>query len=171
MNFTYEIADSQGVMKTVQLADVIDVNRDLWKSGKLTIISLVGLQKIANKENLVEKKFETHITPTNGNKQQHVVNIWLGAKGDPNPDNWVRGSGEASILNTGKVLVENGVRRYEDFDFIDSKYRYAMAEKRAFSRAMLKLIRLYGVYSEVEAKEFQANKPENVAGAPTDFDY
>ncbi len=166
----YEITDTSGKPKQQELDKVIDITKDMWGSGKLTIISLTGLQKIANKENIVEKKFETHVVPGADNKQQHVVNIWLGLKGDSDQDNWVRGSGEASMLNTGKVSTVNGTRQYEEFTCIDSKYRYAMAEKRAYSRALLKLIRLYGVYSEVEAREFSESKPPQGAES-TDFDY
>ena len=159
----YEVVNADGNVTKVSLADVIDISKDMWKSGRANIIGLVGLQKIANKEQIVEKKFETHILPTNDNRQQHGVNIWVGIKGDSDPDNWVRGSGEASTLNTGKIIDENGTRKYEEYNFIDSKYRYAMADKRAYCRAILKFIRLFGVYSEVESRDFLKGKP-NVDG-------
>lgn len=179
-DLAYEIVNQDGSIKTVPLAEVIDIQKDMWTSGKVKVIGLVGLQKIATKENIVEKKFETHITPTADNKQQHVVNMWLGFRGNQDPDSWARGSGEASAYNTGKVLTDGkGGRRYEEYDYIDSRYRYAMADKRAFSRAMLKLINLYGVYSEVEARDFLKGKPTvtpsevNAAGAlqGEDYDY
>ena len=141
--------------KKVLLEKVIDVQKDLWSVGRNTIISLVGLQKIARKEGIVEKDFRTEITPTLDNKQQTVVNIWLGKKGDSEKDNWVRGSGEASMLNTGKLIKSPKGNKYEEFGEIDSQYRFAMAEKRAFSRALLKMISLNGVYCEVEASSFK----------------
>lgn len=135
------------------LFDVID-QTDLWQSGRTQVIGLAGIQKICNAEEIVEKKFQTEITPTADNKQQHAVNVWVGYKGDNDPDNWCRASGEASILNTGKVVTKNNKKQYQDFGEVDAQYRYAMADKRAFCRAVIKLIQLTGVYSEVEAKAF-----------------
>lgn len=152
----YKIKRSNGVTETIQLFDVIDPS-DVWPCGKINIISLVGLQKIAEKENIVEKKFEMIITPNKDNYQQHGVNIWLGFAGESNPDFWVRGSGEACKLNTGKFIKNSSSTDliYEEIDHIDSKYRLAMAEKRAYCRAMLKLIKLYGYYGDQESPEFQ----------------
>jgi hypothetical protein len=143
---------------TQKLADVIEP-ADIWKTGKNLIISLAGVQKICNFSGIVEKKIQTEITPSEDNKQQHVVNIWVGFKGDVDPDNWARGSGEASKLNTGKYVRQNANNNivYTDIGVIDAMYRYAMADKRAFCRAVLKLISLPGVYAEVEASSFQKN--------------
>ena len=154
---TYEVPDAEGKPITKSVLDVIG-EKDLWKvANNVTIISLLGIQKIANHENIVEKNFQTEVLPTKGNKQQHVVNIWVGFKGDSDPDNFTRGSGEASILNTGKIIIDSqGKRVYDEFSRIDSKYRYSMADKRAYCRAVSKLIKLFGVYSEVEAEEFSS---------------
>jgi hypothetical protein len=147
------------------LKDVINP-KDIWQtSSGVKIISLSGLQKIAQKESIAEKRFQVDITPNENNKQQHVVNIWLGFKGDSDTDNWVRGSGEASVLNTGKVekKLNSNTGNY-DYSYIerseiDSQYRFAMADKRAYSRALIKLIGLIGVYCEVEAQAFsKSNK-------------
>lgn len=151
--------------KKVQLEKVIDLKKDIWNSGKVTIISLTGLQKIAQKEKIVEKDFRTEIVPTLNNKQQTVVSIWLGFKGDKDKDDWVRGSGEASMLNTGKIVSTPKGNKYEEFGTVDSCYRFAMAEKRAFSRALLKMISLYGVYCEIESNDFKKTEEE------TDFNY
>lgn len=162
--------------KKVLLEKVIDIKNDIWLQGNIQIISLIGLQKIAAAENIVEKDFRTEIMPTLENRQQTVVNIWLGLKtqesilkaGEMMPENkdeWVRGSGEASMLNTGKIVSSNGKNKYEEYGNIDSQYRFAMAEKRAFSRAMLKMVKLQGVYCEVEAREFKRT------GKETDLDY
>lgn len=147
------------------LMDVIDTE-DTWEKNGLIILSLKGVQKLALAEEVVEKKIVTEITPTEGNKQQHVVNIWVGFKDDVNPDNWVRASGEASILNTGKVVEDKkgGTRRYEEFGCIDSQYRYAMADKRAYCRAVIKLLNLFNIYSAVESSSFA---PEAIKG----YDY
>ena len=48
-----------------------------------------------------------------------------------------------------------------------NSYPYAMAEKRAKDRVILKLIGVAGfVYSEEEADDFQATRPSNVTSAP-----
>lgn len=160
--------DDKGKKTKVDVFSIVDPS-DVWsfKTG-VKILSLPGVQKIAAHEGIVEKKFQTEIIPTEGNKQQHAVNVWVGYKGDADPDNWKRGSGEASVLNTGRVHIDNdGNRKYEEFTCIDSKYRYSMADKRAFCRAVFKLIQLYGVYADVEAAEFQSQSP----GTIDKFDY
>jgi hypothetical protein len=154
--------DTDGKIVKTDIFRVINKS-DTWdfRPG-VKIISLPGVQKLAAYEGIVEKNFKTEIVPTDGNKQQHVVNVWVGYKGDKDPDNWKRGSGEASMLNTGKVTIKDGVRKYEEFTSIDSKYRYAMADKRAFCRAIFKLVQLYGVYADVESAEFQKKVPDVV---------
>jgi len=140
--------------KKIFLKDVINVNKNTWKQGKNIIISLVGCQNLASYEGLVEKKIETNITPTVGNHQQHVVNIWLGYIGNNDSDYWTRASGEASTLNTGNVVDKKMTERAS----IDSQYKYSMADKRAYCRAVLKQLRLFGVYSAVEAQAFNKDK-------------
>ena len=159
--------DGKEVVERKPISDVVDINKDVWLAGKVKVLSLGGFRKIANEEEIVEKKIETVCTPTNSNKQSHIVNIWLGYKGDDNPDNWARGSGEASRFNTGKLTQapSSGNAKYEELGIIDAMYRYAMAEKRAFCRAMQKLIQLEGVYANVEASDFA--KPSD----PNDLDY
>lgn len=144
--------------KKVLLESVIDIKNDIYQKNGITIITLVGLQKIADKETIVEKDFRVEITPTGDNKQQHAINIWLGLLGENDKDKWVRGSGEASMLNTGKLIETAQGKHYEEYNQIDSSYRFAMAEKRAFSRALLKMIKLYGVHGEVEAQDFAQEK-------------
>lgn len=148
---------------------------DMYQLKGMTIIKLPGIKKICNKEGIVEKEFRTEILPTEGNKQQHGVNIWVGFKGDNDKDNWKRGSGEASQLNTGKVTKKkdaSGAEKtmYDEYNPIDSKYRFAMADKRAFCRAVLSLVELVGVYAEVESPEFFYK--ENGDGTPpADYNY
>jgi hypothetical protein len=151
----YGVPMEDGTIKLKKLSDVLG-SKDVWSYKNLKIIGLNGILKLMDAEKVVEKKFEMCVTPTAENKQQHVCNIWVGFANDKNPDNWKRASGEASQLNTGKIIQENGVKKYDEHNPIDSKYRMAMADKRALCRAVLKLIRLYGVYSEVEAAEFKS---------------
>jgi len=157
--------------KEVALNSVIDEKKDLWDMGRNKIIKLEGLQKIAEKEGIVEKDFKVEIVPTKDNHQQHVVTVWIGKKGDTDKDNWKRGSGEASVLNTGgvkNVTVKddqgNPVTQLKvnELAKIDSKYKFAMAEKRAFSRALLKYIQLYGVYCDIESPDFAKKSDSDI---------
>jgi len=142
--------------KEIKASTLLDLKNDVWTTGQgIKIISLVGIKKIADGLGLVEKKFEFNVFPAQGNKQQHVISIWLGKVGEKDMDKWVRGTGEASILNTGEIKnTPDGSRKYEEFSFIDSKYRAAMAEKRALSRAVLSYCKLHDLYGSVEAREF-----------------
>jgi len=156
----------EGVAKEVVLSEVVSPD-DMWSTGGIKIIGLVGIRKIAEKEGIVEKKFEVSIQPTKGNKQQHGINIWVGFKGDSDPDNWRRGSGEACEFNTGKIVEDKDkTRRYDPYGSVDSKYRLAMADKRAYCRAVLNMVSLYGIHAEVEAQEFATGK-----SSISDLDY
>lgn len=158
----YYLSTKNNIIQKVFLKDVIDINKQIWSSmGRrpVTVISLAGCQSLADYENLVEKKMETVILPTTDNHQQHVVNIWVGYAGDNNSDNWTRASGEASTLNTGEILQDaSGNKRVSERTKIDSQYKYSMADKRAYCRAVLKHLRLFGVYSAVEADSFNKDK-------------
>jgi len=125
------------------LADYLEPT-DLFETSGKTIIKHEGLQSLAKQLDIVEKKIELVTSPSNQNNQQHVVLMWIGYKGDTNVDNWERGSGEASTLNTGKIIntTKDGkqIRKYVEHKEIDAMYRFAMAEKRAFSRAMKKFL-------------------------------
>lgn len=134
---------------------------DVWITDSgVGIIGLRGIKKLMFIEKVVEKDFRTEIVPTENNKQQHAVNIWVGFAGDMDKDNWVRGSGEASVLNTGKVTRNGDKRLYDEYGSVDSKYRFAMADKRALCRAVLNLLGIFEVYSEAEAAEF--SMPNNI---------
>ena len=159
-NVYYLSTNVKGSPKKVYLKDVIDINNHTWLSPqKKVIISLAGCQALSDYEGLVEKKMETTVTPTNDNHQQHCVNIWVGYIGKDNVDNWTRASGEASKLNTGEVVLDkDGNKRISERTKIDSQYKYSMADKRAYCRAVLKHLKLFGVYSAVEAQAFNKDK-------------
>mgnify|MGYP001559638681 CR=1 FL=1 len=171
-HLTYTAPDKDGKLVVKKLMDAV-TEKDIWSinNGRTHILSLRGFQKLAEFEHVVEKKFETVITPTADNKQQHAVNVWLGFAGETNPDNWRRGSGEASVLNTGKVSVVNGKRTYVEIGEIDACYRYALADKRGYCRAMQKLLNLQGVYADVEAASFKKNAQSSTESSDTDFDF
>lgn len=155
--------------KELPLFDVISLD-DTYTRNKKLVIKLQGVKKIASKFNLVEKKSELVISPNSDNFQQHAVNIWVGVKGIHDVDCWVRGYGEASMLNTGKVSKDaSGKASYDHFDKIDSQYRYSMANSRAFTRAILAFVELYGVYADVEFPDFTNDEKDN--GTPTAINY
>jgi hypothetical protein len=155
----YYIVVKDGKETKVDLLSVIS-EKDFWATSKgVRIISHVGIEKIADKEGISEKDFVCYSLPNKDNHQQHAVNIWVGFNGDNCRDNWRRGDGEASTLNTGKAIEsknEKGVKelRVLERNSVDSSFKFAMACKRAYDRAVLRLVKLYGIYSEVEAKEF-----------------
>ena len=160
--------------KKVLLKDVIDMQKNIYNKGNKNIITLEGLHKIADKEGIVEKQLHTEITPSESNKQQHAVNIWLGFKNDKQGmpderDSWVRGDGEASVFNTGNLVTTPTGRKYEEYNYVDSNFRFAMACKRAYSRAMLKLIKLYGFYSEVESTNFSRESTDTNKAEPYNY--
>ncbi len=157
---TYFIVDpTTGKQTEKDLFKVINAS-DIWVVNGVQIIGLKGIKRLCNAENIVEKKKTTPIKPTGDNKQQHGVDIWVGFKGDNDPDNWRRASGEASQLNTGKIVeainpeTKKKERRYEEFNVVDSQYRFAMADKRAFCRAVLLLLQMPDFYASVESNSF-----------------
>lgn len=83
---------------------------------------------------------------------------------------------EAVILATGYVIYADGVVGTEEWSIGEAlvgvnyrvsgkqaAYVYAMAEKRAKDRVILKLANLHGAYSEDEADEFKDSEPKSEA--------
>ena len=158
--------------KQKKLVDVVSIDSIWTTSSGVKILSYAGFLALAKEERVVEKKIATEVYPTEDNLQQHVVNIWLGQKGEKDEDNWSRGSGEASRLNTGKLhKTKDGKSTYIEHGEIDSSYRYAMAEKRAFCRAMQKHLNLSGIYADVEAAAFQKPTKNEMKKMAKDGDY
>ena len=148
-DLTYTVNDEE-----TKLLDTVSKD-DIYMKGDRVIINLKGIKALAKEEGIVEKKIETVVTPNESNLQQHVVNIWVGFIGDDDPDTWERASGEANRLNTGRV--DSLKKVYVERGEVDSMYRYAMADKRAYTRAVLKLVGLFGVSSSVESKDFEVD--------------
>jgi CRISPR/Cas system-associated exonuclease Cas4 (RecB family) len=57
---TYTVVKNGKTLKR-KLSDAIDLKKDTWPSDKVQIISLVGIKKLAEKEDIVEKKFEVQM--------------------------------------------------------------------------------------------------------------
>jgi hypothetical protein len=108
-----------------------------WNCHGTPVILHKALEKIAIKENIV---FDAPTIIESNIKEKHVAICVTGHKDDATA--W--SIGEAAPYNT------------------TNKYPYAMAEKRAKDRVILKLLELSGdVYSEEEADEFKNQKPKN----------
>lgn len=144
--------------KKVLLEEVIDMNKDVWKTKDgVNIISYLGIKKIMRKEGIVKKDFEFgKINPSTENHQLVVCSVWVGYKNDKDIDNWAHAIGEASMLNTGIVQTPEGIKH--DGSKIDSKYKMCMAYKRAIVTAVIDLIQLdtsSRIYCETDAPEFK----------------
>ena len=108
-----------------------------WNCHGTPVVLHKALEKIASEENIV---FDAPTIIESNIKDKHVAICVTGHKGDATA--W--SIGEAAPYNT------------------TNKYPYAMAEKRAKDRVILKLLELSGdVYSEEEADEFKNEKPRN----------
>jgi len=121
------------LIKTVGLTE----GKATWSCHGTPVVLHKALEKIAIHENIV---FDAPNIIESNIKEKHVAICVTGHKGDTTA--W--SIGEAAPYNT------------------TNKYPYAMAEKRAKDRVILKLLELSGdVYSEEEADEFKNQKPNN----------
>ena len=112
-------------------------NKATWNCHGTPVVLHKALEKIAIHENIV---FDAPTIIESNIKDKHVAICVTGHKADATA--W--SIGEAAPYNT------------------TNKYPYAMAEKRAKDRVILKLLELSGdVYSEEEADEFKQQKPTN----------
>ena len=108
-----------------------------WNCHGTPVVLHKALEKIASKHNIV---FDAPNIIESDIKTKHVAICVTGHMADATE--W--SIGEAAPYNT------------------TNKYPYAMAEKRAKDRVILKLVGLHGdVYSEEEADEFKNQKPQN----------
>tara|TARA_B100000459_G_scaffold3044_1_gene2004 strand:+ start:2355 stop:2945 length:591 start_codon:yes stop_codon:yes gene_type:complete len=112
-------------------------NKATWNCHGVPVVLHKALEKIASKHNIV---FDAPNIIESNIKEKYVAICVTGHMGDATE--W--SIGEAAPYNT------------------TNKYPYAMAEKRAKDRVILKLVGLHGdVYSEEEADDFKNQKPTN----------
>lgn len=140
--------DIQDIKKIFQDAQV-DIDRDdIWKVQTATVVKHKALERLAAKLNI--KYDQPQILRA---ERDEAVILVTGKLGDRTE--W--SIGEAAI-NGGDGLPGN----YK-VSGRQAAYPYAMAEKRAKDRVILKLAGLHGVYSEEEADDFKDNsKKEEV---------
>lgn len=117
---------------------------DIWFVQRNPVVRHSALERLAAamKVDWIDVDF-VHIS------DKSAVLMVRGRRGDGTPaDEW--STGEAVIGQNYQVSGKQAA------------YPVAMAEKRAKDRVILKLARLYGVYSEDEADEFKAAAPVDV---------
>lgn len=148
---------------SIPLSDVIDVTNDIWNRDRTRVMSYDGCKKIAAYCWITVK--ETPVFPCQPTKDNYLQHIWLlrlGYTWDTENKYSIFAEGEASKLNTGKIYKDTSwAVKYDEANPVDSKYRSAMAYKRAYCRWILQLVQLTGIYSEVEAADFK--KPDGEA--------
>ena len=137
-----------------KLKDIIDTGDVYTVERNVKIITLVGMQKIAKSAGIIERDMRMDVTPISGNRQQHAVSLWVSFYHQDDRKDWVRGSGEANVLNTGSFGTDGKAIESEK---IDSRFKYNMAIKRAYCDAVLKLIGLFDLYSDKHSSDFERN--------------
>jgi len=143
-------------VKKFKLSTIIDMEEEMWEARKgVSVISLGGIKKIATKCG-IGMKTEPKMLMSDASSQ-YWCGAFFGISGEANRDCWIWADGEASKLNTGKVVWKGEKQVYEEFFSIDSKYRGAMATKRMWCRGILNFLEFENgeaVYSDVEASSF-----------------
>ena len=115
------------------------------KQSKQWIVSHKALERVAARKNI---KFDAPVIVESHINDKSVAIVVTGHLGDQTQWSF----GEAADYNN------------------KMGYPFAMAEKRAKDRVILKLVGLHGyVYSEDEAEEFKESKPEDFKDVPGDF--
>ncbi len=139
---------------TISLDKVIG-QKDTWLKNGVKIISYGWVKKIADYCNIVIKETPQLLcTPKEWNHQQHIWWMWLGFSWDKHRDIWEYSEWEANRLNTWEVKKgKDGKQVYRERT-IDWAYKSAMAYKRAYVRWVIKMIKLFWVYGDVESNDF-----------------
>lgn len=131
---------------------------DVWNKGGIRIISYDGCKRLADFCGVVIKETPMlHCSPTTWNRQQHIWGIRLGFADQNSRDTRVFSEWEASLLNTWTLVKDEASwkQRVSEYGSIDAKYKSAMAYKRAYCKWIIRLLWLTGVYSDIEASDFQ----------------
>ena len=129
---------------------------DVYEKDRLKIITLDWIKKIADWLWIVVKETPWFLCqPDVWNRQQHIWWLRMWFKWDSDRDNWIYSEWEASQLNTWKITYKDWKREHDEINSVDSKFKSNMAYKRAYCRWVIRLASLYGLYSNVEAVEFQ----------------
>lgn len=127
--------------------------RDVFKHSHYTIISRSGIEKIQAKENIY-----IEYTPITMESQFACVKARAYKRDEPAVI--IETFGSALYGQKQKVPKDNGTFKWEDTGTCTTLYVAEMSEKRAMSRAVLKITGLYaeGVFGEDEAESFSKSK-------------
>lgn len=118
-------------------------NNDVWKVQQATVLKHKALERLAASAGI---KFDAP-TIIRAERDEAVI-LATG---------WLEGKSEWSI---GEALIDMNYR----VSGKQAGYVYAMAEKRAKDRVILKLAGLHGLYSEDEADEFKESSSAPMTG-------
>lgn len=143
------------VFNDIQISEVLDKDDTYSTDDGKRIIKYEGWKKIANYCGIVVSKQVPPALltqPSKENKQQHVFRVILEYLAKP--EIYAIGVGEASQLNTGKLVNKDGLTVHEETGHIDSEFKASMAYMRAYVRAMKDLVKMQGVFGDVEAPDF-----------------
>jgi len=162
-DITFKIPLKGKGVKSYKLSSIIDLEKEMWETDRgISIIALSGIKKIATKCGICMKT-EPKMFLVDA-QSQHWCGAFFGLVGEESKDKWIWADGEASKLNTGKVVWKGDKQVYEEFFSIDSKYRGAMATKRMWSRGILNFLEFENgkmVYSDIEASAFSKTKAKD----------
>lgn len=139
----------------VPITEVLEADDTFVNEDGNKVIKYEGWKKIAAHCGIVPSKMYPPALltqPTEDNKQQHVFQICL--EYWECPDVYDIAVGEASKLNTGDFMAKDGKKVYSEVGHIDAEFRASMAYMRAYVRAMKSLVKLDGVFGDVEAPDF-----------------
>jgi hypothetical protein len=130
------------------LADILkqyecDPQADIWDCHGTWVAYHRTLEKIAAKAGI---KFDAPVV-IEGNSSASVATLCVTGR-----------MGERSEWSIGEASPKNN----------KNAYPFAMAEKRAKDRVIIKLVGLHGVYSEDEADDFKPAQPVNWKAEPED---
>lgn len=128
-----------------ELGETAETAGWVHRQSKQWIVSHKALERVAARKNI---KFDAPVIVESHINDKSVAIVVTGHLGDQTQWSF----GEAADYNN------------------KMGYPFAMAEKRAKDRVILKLVGLHGyVYSEDEAEEFQESKPKDFKDVPGDL--
>jgi len=157
---------NRGVLEEVDLfGEKIVTPEDFWTtSDGVKILSYEAYKKISEHWGIMLKTDPKVLcSPSEGNNQQHWLGAWFGFSDDGaglpgQAEGWRYAEGEASRLNTGKLLdgIQGKGKLYMERGCVDAEYRGAMAFKRMFIRGIQTFLHFPDgkVLCEVESPHF-----------------
>lgn len=154
-----QYVDREG--NTVSMKDKFS-SSDFWTIKGRTIMKHMAIERLAYDAGVEVTSVKMLVAPSDDNMQQHGICIKVK---HTQTGRTAVNVGEASRLNTGKYVKG----KYVEEGRIDCQYRLSMAYKRGYDRAVLDVLGLLEIYSDIESAEFQ-NQSADVT-PPENFNY